>query len=89
MNKDRPETPLLVVSTLLVPGYVENDQIAQIAKLLVDIDPTIPYSLLAFYPAFVIDDLPTTSRKQAEECFNVAKDVGLENVWIGNKHLLR
>ena len=87
--KDRPETPLLVVSTLLVPGYVEKDQVEQIAKLLVEIDPTIPYSLLAFYPAFVIDDLPTTSRKQAEECFAVAKKAGLENVWIGNKHLLR
>jgi len=89
MIRDRPETPLLVVSTLLVPGYVEKDQIEQIANFLVEIDPTIPYSLLAFYPAFVIDDLPTTSRKQAEECYNVAKEAGLENVWIGNKHLLR
>ncbi|MHA1188235.1 MAG: radical SAM protein, partial [Candidatus Heimdallarchaeota archaeon] len=61
--RDRPETPLLVVSTLLVPGYVEKDQIEQISKLLVEIDPTIPYSLLAFYPAFVIDDLPTTSKR--------------------------
>ena len=89
MAKERSETPLLVISTLLVPGYIEKDQIEKIAKLIMEIDPSIPYSLLAFYPAFVIDDLPTTSRKHAEECFVIAKEVGLENVWIGNKHLLR
>ena len=89
MTRKRPETPLLVVSTLLVPGYIEKDQIEKIAKFLMEINPSIPYSLLAFYPAFVIDDLPTTSRKHAEECFAIAKEVGLENVWIGNKHLLR
>jgi len=87
--KERSETPLLVISTLLVPGYIEKDQIEKIAKLIVEINPSIPFSLLAFYPAFVIDDLPTTSRKHAEECFTIAKEVGLENVWIGNKHLLR
>ncbi|HUT80119.1 MAG TPA: radical SAM protein [Candidatus Bathyarchaeia archaeon] len=87
--QERSETPLLIVSTLLVPGYIEKDQIKLIAKFLVKINPSIPFSLLAFYPAFVLDDLPTTSRKQAEECFTIAKEVGLENVWIGNKHLLR
>ncbi|NHJ46837.1 MAG: radical SAM protein [Asgard group archaeon] len=85
----RPESPLLIASTLLVPGYIDVDQVRKIAKFLVDINPKIPYSLLAFYPTFVIDDLPTTSATHAKECLNAAKDEGLTNVWIGNSHLLR
>jgi pyruvate formate lyase activating enzyme len=85
----RPETPLLIASTLLVPGYIDVEQVRKIANYLVSIHPGIPYSLLAFYPTFVIDDLPTTSREHARECYNVAKEEGLMNVWIGNSHLLR
>jgi hypothetical protein len=34
-------------------------------------------------------DLPTTSRRVAYECLEVAKDAGLKKVRIGNLHLLR
>ncbi|MCK5183100.1 MAG: radical SAM protein, partial [Candidatus Heimdallarchaeota archaeon] len=86
---DRPETPLLVASTLLIPGYIDEDQVEKIANFLASINTSIPYSLLAFYPAFAIDDLPTTSKEHAERCFKIAKKQGLENISIGNKHLLR
>ncbi|NHJ84473.1 MAG: radical SAM protein [Asgard group archaeon] len=87
--KNRSETPLLIISTLLIPGYIEKDQIEKIANMIVKINPKIPLSLLAFYPTFVLDDLPTTSKIQAEECYKVAKKAGLQNISIGNKHLLR
>lgn len=89
LAKTRPEVPLLVTSTLLIPGYVDVNQVRKIAKFLVSIDPSIPYSLLGFYPTFVMDDLPTTSKEQAERCFQAAKEEGLERLSIGNKHLLR
>ncbi|MBD3192222.1 MAG: radical SAM protein [Candidatus Heimdallarchaeota archaeon] len=88
LAKARPELPLLVVSTLLIPGYVDVNQVRSIAKFIASIDPSIPYSLLAFYPTFVMNDLPTTSKEQAEHCFQAAKEEGLERVSIGNKHLL-
>jgi pyruvate formate lyase activating enzyme len=88
-HQERPEVPLLVVSTLLIPGYVDYKEVGKIAELIAQVDPTIPYSLLAFYPTFVMDDLPTTSKKQAERCYQAAKEQGIERVSIGNKHLLR
>lgn len=88
MAQERPELPLLVVSSLLIPGYIDQDEIAKIAELIANIDPTIPYSLLAFYPTFVINDLPKTSKKLAKQCYQAAKEQGLVNVHIGNKHLL-
>lgn len=45
-------------------------------------------ALLAFYPNFYFYNLPTTSRRHAEECFRVARDAGFKNVHLGNIHLL-
>ncbi len=83
-----PEPPFLIASTLLVPGYVDVEEVRQIASFIADIDPDIPYSLLAFHPHYVMRDLPTTSRKLALECADAARGEGLTNVRIGNIHLL-
>lgn len=84
----RPDPPLLVASTLMVPGYVDATQVAQIAKFLAGIDPSIPYALLAFHPAFEMGDLPITSRREATDCLAAAQAAGLTRVRIGNIHLL-
>ncbi len=86
--EERQEVPLLYGTTLLVPGYVDEEEVRRIAAFIADIEPTIPYSLLGFYPHFVMDDLPTTSRSHAERCLKAAEDEGLTRVRIGNKHLL-
>jgi len=85
--KQRPELPILTASTLLIPGYVDAEETNNIAQLISEIDPKIPYTLLAFYPQYVMNDLPTTSREQANKCYQAAKQ-HLENVRIGNVNLL-
>jgi len=47
------------------------------------------YSLLAFYPCYLMSDVGFTSKKFAEECFQIAKKTSLKKVRIGNLHLLR
>jgi pyruvate formate lyase activating enzyme len=84
----RPDPPLLVASTLLVPGYVDRVQVAGVAALIAKLDPSIPYALLAFHPAHRMDDLPVTSRRQALDCLAAAEAAGLERVRLGNLHLL-
>lgn len=84
---ERPEVPILTASTLLIPGYIDATEVENIAKFIADIDVNIPYTLLAFYPQYVMDDLPTTSKKQAYECYRAAKKY-LNKVRIGNIHLL-
>lgn len=80
--------PLLVASTLLVPGYVDAEEVGSISRFIASIDPGTPYSLLAFHPDYLMDDLPPTSRRQAEECLEAARGAGLENVRLGNVHIL-
>jgi pyruvate formate lyase activating enzyme len=87
-TNNRPDPPLLIASTLLVPGYVDESEVSAIARFIADLNPRIPYSLLAFYPQFYLDDLPTTSRSHANRCRSVAEKAGLKNVHVGNVHLL-
>ncbi len=83
----RSEIPVLTASTLLVPGYIDAEEVEKLASFIAGIDRGIPYTLLAFYPQYRMSDLPTTSRSQAEECYEVAKK-HLQRVRIGNVHLI-
>ncbi|MEJ2710830.1 MAG: radical SAM protein [Anaerolineales bacterium] len=85
---ERSEPPLVVASTLLVPGYVEADQVAKIANFIASLNVHIPYALLGFAPNFYLHDLPCTSVKHAREAEVAARAAGLVNVRIGNRHLL-
>jgi len=78
---------LLTATTLLIPGYIDKEEVEKIAGFISNIDNDIPYSLLAFHPDFKMIDMPITTRKQAEECYQVAKKY-LKRVNIGNRHLL-
>jgi len=78
---------LAVASTLLVPGYIEAEEVFAIASFIADQDPNIPYSLLGFHPSFQMQDLPPTSRRQAEACYQAAREAGLKRIKLGNTHL--
>jgi pyruvate formate lyase activating enzyme len=62
-------------------------EIGKIAWFISDLNPDIPYSLLAFHPDYQMMDIPVTSRKMAIECYKMAKRY-LNRVNIGNKYLL-
>jgi len=85
--KRRSKLPVLTASTLMIPGYIDTEEVENIASFIAEIDHRIPYTLLAFYPTYIMTDLPTTSREQTHRCRDVAKK-HLEKVRIGNVHLL-
>jgi len=85
---ERPGLPLVIASTLLVPGYIDAEEVARIAGLIASLDPQVPYALLAFAPNFYLADLPCTPLAQAMEAETAARAAGLSNVRLGNRHLL-
>jgi pyruvate formate lyase activating enzyme len=87
-GRERPGLPLVVASTLLVPGYIDPDQVAKIAGFIASIDPDIPYALLAFAPHFHMSDLPHTAKSHARDAEAAARAAGLSKVRIGNRHLV-
>lgn len=89
-EKDRGDrgVPLLIASTLLVPGYIDSDEVSRISELIADLDKNIPYSLLAFHPSFRMTDMQATTRRQALDCLEAAEKRGLGRTNLGNIHLL-
>ncbi len=87
-HRERPEVPFARASTLLVPGYVDDEEIQALASFIADLDPTIPYSLLAFHPLYHMDDMPYTKREDAERFVQICRREGLERVRIGNPWLM-
>ncbi|MCJ7443280.1 MAG: hypothetical protein MUO26_01895 [Methanotrichaceae archaeon] len=86
--KYRSEPPIIMASTLIVPGYIEEQEVRSIAKFIATIDPQIPYSRLAFYPHFYMQNLPLIEKSLARRCLAEAHDAGLDKVRLGNKQLL-
>ncbi len=88
MMGERPEPPLLVVSTLLVPGYIDEYELEGITGFIASVNPDIPVRFLAFHPDYLMRDLPPTPRWLAEKALEIARRNGLRNTSIGNEWLL-
>ncbi len=84
---DGSEPPILTATTLLVPFYVDEREVASIAEFIASLSDEIPYSLLVFHPDFFMSDLPVTPKSQVMRCYDAARRY-LKHVNIGNKHLL-
>lgn len=82
------EDARLVASVLLVPGYIDLEEVASISSFIADCDRRIPTALLGFQPKYLMGDLPPTSRAHATAAQEVAEAAGLEDVRIGNLGLL-
>ncbi len=84
----RPDPPLLVISTLLVPGYVDEYEIDNMTRYIAEINPDIPYIFLGFHPDYMLTDLPRTSINHARKAVEIAKRNGLRNIYVENQWLL-
>ncbi|MCS7125556.1 MAG: radical SAM protein [Aigarchaeota archaeon] len=83
----RKSLPILTATTLLVPHYVDEVEVEEIARFIASLDPEIPYCLLIFHPDFLMTDLPITPEKQFYSCLETARKY-LKNVNASNLHLL-
>ncbi|AAB91111.1 radical SAM protein [Archaeoglobus fulgidus] len=78
---------VLSATTLLVPYYVDEEEVEGIARFISSFSTEIPYSLLVFHPDYRMSDFPVTPVQQVKRCYKAAKK-HLKNVNIGNLHLL-
>lgn len=79
----------LIASTLLIPGYIDENEVYKIASYIASLDPDIPYVLLGFAPHFFFSDLPYSSRIQGIKCRESALSAGLSSVFLGNLFLMQ
>jgi pyruvate formate lyase activating enzyme len=84
---ERENPPVLTATTLMVSGYTDAQEVEQISSFIAEIDPSIPYSLLVFFPHHIMNDLPITPITQVKECYEAARK-NLKRVNIGNLNLM-
>ena len=73
------------ITTLLIPNQNDSEEeIREIAKFIVSVDKSIPWHISAFHPMYKMQDIQRTPSKTLYKAHNIAKEEGLEYVFIGN-----
>ncbi len=75
---------ILEVLSLYIPGLLEADQLQEIARLLSSVDPSIPFTILAFFPQYRMMEFRAPSAHEMAEAYIMAREAGLERVRLGN-----
>ncbi len=72
-------------TTLLIPGHNDSDdEIRDIAKFQVDLDPAMPWHVSAFHPMYKMTDVPPTPSYTLRRAYEIGKEEGLKYVYVGN-----
>ena len=77
---------LLEVTNLLIPTL--NDKTQEIRQLCrwhkENLGPEIPLHFSRFFPRYKMKNLPATSTETLEKAYDIAKEEGLQYVYVGN-----
>jgi len=75
----------LEITTLIVPKYLDEDQIRGIANWIAsELAPWVPWHISRFFPYYRATDLPPTSAEDLEKAYEIGKSEGLEYIYVGN-----
>ena len=75
---------VLEVLSLFIPGLVESDELESIAQTLVEVDASIPFTILAFFPEYRMKAYQSPSATEMVEAYEQVKATGLKNIRLGN-----
>jgi len=70
---------------LIIPTLNDSEEeIRKFAEWVYDLSPEIPVHFSRFFPMYKLTDKPPTPLKTMHNAYRIAKDVGLEYVYLGN-----
>ncbi|MBP8718851.1 MAG: AmmeMemoRadiSam system radical SAM enzyme, partial [Candidatus Atribacteria bacterium] len=73
------------ITTLIIPGYNDKEEeLAQIAQFIADIDRGIPWHVTAFYPTYQLYNASPTPLSTLKRAYQIGKEKGLYYVYQGN-----
>ena len=75
---------MLEVLSLFIPGVVDAIELEKIALSLKYTDPSIPFTILAFFPEYRMNDYRAPTVEEMVEAYQRAKATGLQNIRLGN-----
>ena len=75
---------VLEILSLYIPGLVETPQLKKIAQLIFDVDPEIPFTILAFFPEYQMKRYKSPKAADMVKAYFEVVGTGLRNVRLGN-----
>lgn len=73
------------VTTLVIPGRNDSEEVLKgIAGFIKSVDPSIPWHVTQFYPAYRLLDVPRTPAPALRRAREIGLEAGLKYVYIGN-----
>jgi pyruvate formate lyase activating enzyme len=73
------------VTTLLVPGLNDSkEELEQLAKFLVNLDPNIPWHISRFHPTYRLTNVRPTPPESIRKAKDIGYGAGLKYVYTGN-----
>jgi pyruvate-formate lyase-activating enzyme len=75
---------VLEILTLFIPQWVEDEQIVKIARLILEVNPDIPLTILAFFPAHQMKNQESPSLSKMMRVYHRVRELGLKKVKLGN-----
>ena len=73
------------VTTLLVPGLNDSkEELQQLAKFLVNLDPDIPWHISRFHPTYRLTNVRATPPESIRKAKDIGYEAGLKYVYTGN-----
>ncbi len=75
---------VLELLTLYIPGWVETDQHTAIAQHIANTDPSIPTTLLAFFPTYLLSQVHPPTLQEMMQSAQAMQQQGLTNLRLGN-----
>ncbi|HAZ11305.1 MAG: AmmeMemoRadiSam system radical SAM enzyme [Bdellovibrionales bacterium GWA2_49_15] len=78
----------LEITTLLIPEMNDSaEEIRQLCEWIAkELGPEVPLHFSAFHPSFKMLNVPSTPYQTLTRARNIAKEVGLHYVYLGNVH---
>jgi pyruvate-formate lyase-activating enzyme len=75
---------VLEVLSLYIPGVVEAEELGRIAARLAALDPSIPFTILAFFPEHQMQDFQTPTVEEMIKAYENSRTAGLTQIRLGN-----
>ncbi len=75
---------VLEALSLMIPGWVGVGEIGRIAGLLAGLDAAIPFTILAFFPAYELSSVRSPTVSEMLAAHQAAARAGLRNIRLGN-----
>ncbi len=73
------------IVTLIIPGFNDSeDELRDMARFLVDVDPNIPWHVTAFHPDYKMTDRSWTPVETLLKACQIGKEEGLRYIYAGN-----